>query len=158
MAGDLICCFLNKDSNFCCVHFWGSYALIYLTSHANTARMFNVVHSQVSLGIATTTGPNRAYWAHSTFPSVRELWCSLGEPSVLLSVCSAGSSERQPAATRVNRDTPRDLELVEPVSCHGRGTRQACWLPQAAMASACELDWNSRLQLLEKHLKWLTNS
>lgn len=64
-------------------------------------------------------GPNCAY---STFLGAQDLQGSLGEPSTLLSVCSASSSKPQPASTEVNRDTPIDLELDEAISCHGRGT------------------------------------
>lgn len=67
--------------------------LTYLTSHANTARMFNVIHLQVSLGVATTKGPNCTYWAYGIFLSKQELQCSLGEPGMLLSVCIASSSK-----------------------------------------------------------------
>lgn len=111
VAWDLICCFLNTDGNFCCVHWLGLYVLIYLTSHANTARMFNAIHLQVSLGVATMKGPNCAYWAYSIFLSMQELQCSLGEPGVLLCVCLASSSQPQPASTEVNGDTPIELEL-----------------------------------------------
>ena len=79
-----------------------------MTSHANIARMFNATHLQVGLGVATTKGP---HWAYNIFLSMQELQCSLGEPSVLLSVCLASSSKPQPAFTKVNRDTPIDLEL-----------------------------------------------
>lgn len=62
------CCCLNTVSSFCCVHWLGLYLLIYLTSRANAARMFNAVYLQVSLGVGTPKGPNYAYGAYKHLP------------------------------------------------------------------------------------------
>jgi len=122
MAWDLTCCFLNTDGSVCCAQWLGLSVLIYLTSHANTTRAFNAVHLQVSLDVVTTKGPDCAY---NIFLSTQELQRPLGEPSTLLSVCSARLSKRQLASTEVKTDAPVDLELVWAISCHGKGTRPA---------------------------------
>lgn len=155
MARDLICCFLNKDGNFCCEHWCGSYALRYLTSHASTARMFNAVHSQDRSGVVTTIGPNCAYWAHSIFPSEWELWSSLGEPSVLLSIRSAGSSEPQQPPPESTGTLAGTWSWLSPP--RERNTPGLLAQTGGQQRRQRELDWNSRIQLLKKRLKWLTS-